>query len=186
MNIKSTVRITKVNQNTNREMQKLLSSNDHFAWSEDIDKEISFEGQKHKFKLIEAPYLRTFSLDNVEHIESHRIMRKEYIALGKIGCGLAQQCFPELVDRPVDGIKLLIASSQAYDAWTDQSPDYVFNGSVATGKAFLHAFDVIEPFFPVLQQYSTHKQVIKMLLQVADSIYVLEKQQAARQTFLRG
>jgi hypothetical protein len=59
MAIQSTVRIAKVNHNAQHEMHKLTTGNYDIAWSEEIDSEILFEGRKHQFQLIEAPYLRT-------------------------------------------------------------------------------------------------------------------------------
>jgi hypothetical protein len=172
----TSIRIAKVNQYTNHEMQKLVTGKHHIAWSEDIDSEIPFEGKKQKFQLLEAPYLRTFSINQLKQTADSKTIRKEYLSLGKKGCDLAQKCFPEIIDRPVDGIKLLIASTQAYDAWTNKNDSYLIEGSLATGKALLQAFNVIEPFFPVLQQYKTHKQVAGLLLKVADSVFVVKKE----------
>lgn len=176
MLIKSSIRIARVNQDANHEMQKLLAEKHQIAWSEEIDKEVPFKGKKQKFQLLDTPYLRTFSIDHLKQTANARSIRQEYLSLGKKGCDLAQQCFPDVIDRPVDGIKLLIASTNAYDAWTNKSESYVIDGSLATGKVLLQAFDVFEPFFPVLQQYKTHKQVAGLLLKMADSVFVIKKE----------
>jgi hypothetical protein len=53
---------------------------------------------------------------------------------------------------------------------------YVAEGSLATGKAFIKEFDVFAPYFPVLQQYKTHKQVAGLFLKMVDSVYVVQKE----------
>jgi hypothetical protein len=176
MAIQSTVRIAKVNHNAQHEMQKLTTGNYDIAWSEEIDSEILFEGRKHQFQLIEAPYLRTFSINNFNQVDETTLIKQKYLELGKKGCDLAQQCFPEVIDKPIDGINLLIASAHAYNVWTDEREGYFVEGSLATGKAFIQAFDVFVPYFPVLQQYETHKQVAGLLLQMVDSVYVVQKE----------
>ena len=176
MNIQSTVRITKINQQNNVQIQKLVVGKEQIAWSEDIDKDIPFTGHKQAFALTGTPYLRTFSLDKKQRAADTRKLRQEYITLTKTACDLAGQCFPSELDKPIEGIQFLIASAEAFDAWTDNNKDYVLAGTLATGKAFIDAYELIEPYFPVLQQYSTQKQVAGLLLKIADHVYVLQKQ----------
>lgn len=176
MLIKSSVRFSKVDKKAEPEIRKLFIGNHDIAWSEEVDKHIPLDGKKQKVQLPEVPYLRTFSTINFNQRHREKLIRQEYLSLGKTACDLAQQCFPDLIDRPIDGIKLLIASANAYDAWTDKQQNFVVEGSLATGKAFLHAYDVLAPFFPVLQQYKSHKQVAGLLLKMADSVYVVQKE----------
>jgi hypothetical protein len=175
MQIKTSVRFVKVNRDAQHELRKLVNGNHDIAWSEEADSQVELTGNKHKVTLLETPNLRTFSINNSNQDYKTRQIRQKYLTLGKKGCDLAQQCFPDVIDRPVDGIKLLIASAHAYDAWTDKNDSYIVEGSLATGKAFIQAFDVMAPFFPVLQQYQTHKQVAGLLLNVANSVYVVQK-----------
>jgi hypothetical protein len=174
------VRLTKVDKNAQHEMCKLVTGNHDIAWSEEIDSKIQFEGSKQKFPLIEAPFLRTFSINNFNQVDKANLIRKEYLELSQKACELAQQCFPDMIDKPVNGINLLIASAQAYDLWTEKNDSYVVEGSLATGKAVLQAFDVFEHIFPVLQQYQTHKQVAGLLLKMVDSVYVIQKEYDSR------
>jgi len=179
MNIKTTVRVAKVNQQSQNALQSFVSEKHDIAWSEEIDKHLPMTGISHIIDLPERQLFKALSLEETHKYwkgESKDSLRKTYLTMGKEGCEVINNLFPESIDKPLDAMQFLLASSNAYDSWTKSTPVSYSELSMNTGKAFLEAFDVFEAFFPALQPYKSHRQVAGLVLKIANSVYVLNKQ----------
>ena len=178
MNIKTTVRVTKVNPESKAALQDFVSDKHDIAWSEDIDKHIPFAGQRRIIELPERQLFKTLSLEQSHKYwtgEQTASLRKTYLTMGKEGCDVINNLFPESANKPLQAMQFLLASSNAYDSWTKHSTINYTEATMATGKTFLEAFDVFEAFFPVLQTYKSHRQVAGLVINIANSVYVMSK-----------
>jgi len=179
MNIKSTVRASKVNPQSQAALQRFVSEKYDIAWSDEIDKHVPLTGVSRIIDLPERHLFKGLSLE-----ESHKYwtgeqrdsLRKTYLTMGKEGIDVVNNLFPETMNKPLDAMQFLLASSNAYDSWTKNTPVNYAELSVTTGKTFLEAFDVFEAFFPALQPYKSHRQIAGLVLNIANSVYVLNKE----------
>jgi hypothetical protein len=180
MLIKTTVRTAKVKTEKLKEVVDLVSHDHHIAWETSADKKINLKGSETHFGDTGLKPYYTYSIDKKGDEKSLH----EYLLLGQTGFKYAAKAFPEAMDKPLDAMSLLVDSSDAFQKWTDPTSTRV-ESSLATGKAVLSAFDVFEPYFPLLQQYSAHVKVAGLLLKVADSVYVVQKEYEYKTSSMR-
>ncbi|WP_395338594.1 hypothetical protein PN836_012085 [Ningiella sp. W23] len=171
MLIKTTVKAAKVQSNKISAVEDLVSHRHHIAWDASIDDRVKLQGNKRHFA---ETGLRAFYTYSIKSNAKTKTLH-DYLLLGQQGLQYAGTIFPEAMDKPIDAMSLLVDSSEAFQKWTEPSSTKV-ESTLATGKAALSAFDVFEPYFPVLQQYHSHVKIAGLLLKVANEIYVVQKE----------
>ena len=175
MLIKTTTRAAKVRPAKLQDVQDFVSHEHHIAWHPSIDKQVDLNGKKVAFNSTSMPSFYTYTLKEGNQAQTLH----QYLLLGQQGAEYIGSMFPETMNKPIEAMTLLVDSSNAFQTWTDPASTNFENG-LATGKAILSAFDVFEPYIPLLQQYRYHAKVAGIMLNIADSVYMVEKEYTYR------
>ena len=171
MLIRTTTRVAKVNIDKVKPVQDLVRHKHHIAWQPSIDKKVSLQGKKVDFCAQQLPSFYTFTIDKDKQSKTLH----DYLLLGQQSAQYLGKIFPETMNKPIDAMTLLVDSSEAFQTWTDPMSEKT-QTALATGKAVLSAFDVFEPYLPILQQYNAYTKVAGVLLNVAESVYLVQKE----------
>lgn len=175
MNIKTSVRVAKVKPELIEDVSEFVDDKHDIAWQNDIDKIVPLEGKLGRFGSSKLFSFHTYSIPKTSASKT----LDDYLLLTQQGLQHASKIFPRALDKPIDAVTLLVDSSKAFNTWSDPEASASEKG-FATGDAMLSAFDVFEPYFPLLQQYNTHVKTAGLLLKIANSVYMVEKEYAFR------
>lgn len=171
MNIKSSVRVSKVKPEFTNEVSEFVSDNHDIAWQSGIDNQVPLQGRFNTFGTNKPFSFHTYSIPQ----EANSKAFNDYLLLTQQGLSHASKIFPDALDKPLDAVTLLVDSSKAFNTWSNpQAPATEL--ALSASKTLLSAFDVFEPYVPLLQQYNTQVKTVGLLLKIVDSVYMVEKE----------
>jgi len=176
MLITTSLKVAKSNQASQSIIERLAAGKHDIAWSVDCDELTGLEGVKEKIDSAASHEFRVLPLEDVVDKKDPKkliSLRRSYLTLGMNSTALLGQYFPEALDQPLQGMELLVASSNAFYEWSDKDRTNNVRASLATGKAVLEAVDVFSNFFPALQTVQPYTKVAGLALKTVESAYLV-------------
>ena len=176
MKIQSSVRVAKVLPSVARQMDSFIDDEKHeLAWTPPEILSPSSAVTAHLLKVNPDYQLQAASLEEIDEKsedpdERLKKMRKAYLKMATNSTALIRHQFPAL-SAPVEGMELVFASYNAFDAWTDPERSGWFAPSLSTARAVMEAIEVFAPIVPGLTEVKDYTKTAGMIIKTLDGFY---------------
>lgn len=176
MIIKSTIRAAKVNPTSAPKLKEFISERHDIAWSNDLNNTATPASSNNENICSRELDMTGGTLENLAKDEKSKRasdLRMAYLNLGMNATSLAGHYFPEVLKQPIEGMEFVVASANAFEAWSDPTSTSNVKATMATGKVLLEAIDVLAPYVPGLENVKPYSKVAGIILKTAESAYIV-------------